>query len=69
MTITELKEKYNERLISIVVTEIVIGGMAKLRDKYPAAEGSPLGIDVRKCFDDMDNSTWDDIRAIIKRSL
>ena len=69
MTITELKEKYNERLISIVVTEIVVGGMAKIREKDPAAEGSPLGIEVRKCFDDMDNSTWSDIRAIIKRSL
>lgn len=69
MGITELKEKYNERLISIVVTEIVVGGMTRIREKDPEAEGSPLGVEVRKCFDDIDGSKWDDIRAIIKRSL
>ena len=69
MGITELKEKYSERLISIVVTEIVVGGMARIREKDPTAEGSPLGVEVRKCFNDIDNSKWDDIRAIIKRSL
>ncbi len=69
MGITELKEKYSERLVSIVVTEIVVGGMARIREKDPAVEGSPLGVEVRKCFDDIDNSKWDDIRAIIKRSL
>lgn len=69
MGITELKEKHSERLVNLTVTEIVLGGLARIREKDPAAEGSPLGIEVRKCFDDIDNSTWDDIRAIIKRSL
>ena len=69
MGITDLKEKYSERLVNLTVTEIVLGGLARIREKDPAAEGSPLGIEVRKCFDDIDNSTWDEIRAIIKRSL
>ncbi len=68
MTITELKQKHTERIIAIAVTEIVISGMARIRERTPK-EGSPLGIDVRKCFEDIDNSTWEDIRAIIKRSL
>lgn len=69
MGITELKEKHSERLVNLTVTEIVLGGLARIREKDRAAEGSPLGIEVRKCFDDIDNSTWDEIRAIIKRSL
>lgn len=69
MGITELKEKHGERLINLTVTEIVLGGMSQIRKKDPAAEGSPLGVEVRKCFDDIDNSTWDEIRAIIKRTL
>lgn len=69
MGITELKEKHGERLINLTVTEIVLGGMSAIRKKDPTAEGSPLGVEVRKCFDDIDNSTWDEIRAIIKRTL
>ena len=69
MGITELKEKYGERLVNLTVTEIVLGGMSQIRQKDPEAEGSPLGVEVRKCFDEIDNSTWDEIRAIIKRTL
>lgn len=67
MTITELKQKHNERIVTIAVTEIVLAGLARIASQE--TDISPLAIDVRKCFDDINNSSWDDIRAIIKRSL
>lgn len=68
MTITDLKAKYNERLIQMAAAEIVIAGLGRIASE-DARPGSPLAEDMRKCFDDINNSSWDDIRAIIKRSL
>lgn len=67
MSITELKQRHNERIITIAVTEIVLAGLARIANQE--TDASPLAVDVRKCFDDINNSSWDDIRAIIKRSL
>ena len=68
MTITELKQKHPERIIGMTVTYIVIAGLSRIASE----EGdytTPLTADVRRCFDDINGSSWDDIRSIIKRSL
>lgn len=68
MMLTELKEKHTERIICQTVTDIVVAGLSRIA----AQDGdytTPLAADVRRCFDDINNSSWDDIRAIIKRSL
>lgn len=68
MNITELKQKHSERIICQAVTDIVIAGLSKIA----ALDGdyvTPLAADIRRCFDDINNSSWEDIRAIIKRSL
>lgn len=68
MTITELKAKYNERIINQTVTDIVVAGISRLA----AEDGdytTPLASEIRRCFDDINESKWDDIRSIVKRSL
>ncbi|MBO7093759.1 MAG: hypothetical protein J6W33_02525 [Spirochaetia bacterium] len=67
MNITELKAKHNERIITIAVTEIILAGLSRIASQEP--DPTPLAVDVKKCFDDINNSNWDDIRAVIKRSL
>ena len=73
MTITELKQKQSERMINMVVTDIVSTGLSKLQaeaveismnDKAPA-----LAKDWAECFNNINSSSWDDIRSIIKRTL
>lgn len=68
MTITELKAKYSERIVEATVTDIVVAGISRLA----AEDGdyvTPLAAEIRRCFDDINASKWDDIRSIIKRSL
>ncbi len=68
MTITELKAKYSERIISQTVTDIVVAGISRIA----AEDGdyvTPLAMEIRRCFDDINESKWDDIRSIVKRSL
>ena len=70
MGITELKQKHNERIINLVVTDIVIAGLTQLKnDGEVKSADNPLVESWKKCFDDINDSSWDDIRAIIKRSL
>ena len=70
MGITELKQKHNERIINLVVTDIVIAGLTQLKnDGEVKSPDNPLVESWKKCFDDINDSSWDDIRAIIKRSL
>ena len=68
MTITELKAKYSERIINQTVTDVVVAGISRIA----AEEGdytTPLASEIRRCFDDINASKWDDIRSIVKRSL
>lgn len=68
MTITELKAKYSERIINQTVTDIVVAGISRIA----AQDGdytTPLASEIRRCFDDINASKWDDIRSIVKRSL
>ena len=68
MKVTELKLKYNERIISQAATEIVAAGLSKIA----ASDGdynTPLAAEIRRCFEDINNSSWDEIRSVIKRML
>lgn len=68
MTITELKAKYSERIINQTVTDVVVAGISRIA----AQDGdytTPLASEIRRCFDDINASKWDDIRSIVKRSL
>ena len=69
MKVTELKLKYNERILNLVVTDIVIAGLKALKEDDVKSPDNPLVESWKKCFDDIDGSSWDDIRAVIKRSL
>lgn len=70
MGITELKQKHNERIINLVVTDIVVAGLkALIEDDDIKSPDNPLVESWKKCFDDINDSSWNDIRAIIKRSL
>lgn len=68
MTYTELKEKHGERILNLVVTDIVMQGLIRVRET-PRDDKSPLGAVISSCFEDIDAGTWDEIRAAIKRSL
>lgn len=70
MGITELKQKHSERIINRVVTDIVMAGLSKLKtDEEVNSPDNPLVESAKRCIDDINDSSWDDIRAIIKRSL
>lgn len=70
MGITELKNKHTERMINLVSTDIVIAGLRELVRVYANKEiNDPLAEDFKMCLDDINGSTWEEIRSIIKRTL
>ena len=68
MDYISLKEKHGERIISLVVTDIVMQGLIRMRE-MPRDDYTALGAVIDSCFEDIDAGTWDEIRAAIKRSL
>ena len=68
MNITELKSKHGERIISLVVSDIVVAGLSRIANE-PSPRQDQLAESCRACFNDINASGWDDIRAIVKRSL
>ncbi len=72
MNITELRKAHNERIINLVVSDIVVAGLGKLMDTVSSGKvdkTNPLTESWAKCLEDISESKWDDIRAVIKRSL
>lgn len=69
MKVTELKLKHNERILNLVVTDIVVAGLKSLKEDDVKSPDNPLVESWKRCFDDINDSSWDDIRAVIKRSL
>ena len=70
MGITELKTRHTERMINLVSTDIVIAGLRELVRVYANKEiNDPLAEDFKMCLDDINGSTWEEIRSIIKRTL
>ena len=68
MDYISLKEKHGERIINLVVTDIVMQGLIRMRE-VPREDKTALGAVISSCFEDIDAGTWDEIRAAIKRSL
>lgn len=66
MTIVEAKEKYGERILSLVATEIVASGLDQVKESDTR---TALDVVFQNCVDDLSSSSWDEIRSIIKRSL
>ena len=72
VNITELKALHGERVINLVVSDIVVSGLAKLMDSVKQGKidkDNPLNAAWVDCLTNINGSKWDDIRAIIKRSL
>lgn len=72
MNITELKALHGERVVNLVVSDIVMSGLGKLMDSVKSGKigkDNPLNAAWVDCLTNINNSKWDDIRAIIKRSL
>ena len=62
-----IKGKHGERLLSLASTDIVLAGMKALLQE--PEEKSPLTAQVQECIRDINSGSWDEIRAVIKRSL
>ena len=72
VNITELKALHGERVINLVVSDIVVSGLAKLMDSVKQGKidkDNPLNAAWVDCLANINGSKWDDIRSIIKRSL
>lgn len=67
MTYPELKEKYGEKLISLVTTEAVLAGLRNLKGAY--SEEDPFESRCRAALADINSGSWDEIRSTFKRSL
>ena len=67
MGFIELREKYGERMLSMCATDIVIQGIKFMKEHYD--DRSALGRDLKACMEDIDAGSWDEIRAVIKRTL
>lgn len=63
----EIREKYGERMLSMAAADIVIQGIKCMLEHYD--ERSSLGKDLKACMEDINSGSWDEIRAVIKRSL
>lgn len=74
MTYSDLKEKHGERLLSRAATDIVLTGIRGLKEhlerdpEYPE-EKSALERELISLIDDINSGSWDEVRAVIKRSL
>ena len=68
MTYPELKDKHGERILNLVVTDIVMQGLIAVRE-HKRDDLSALGAVISSCFEDIDSGSWDEIRSAIKRSL
>lgn len=67
MGFIEIREKYGERMLSMVATDIVQQGIRFLQEHYD--DRSSLGKEMKACIEDINSGSWDEIRAVIKRTL
>lgn len=67
MTITEIREKYGDRVLSRAVSEIVIAGIETVKKR--GNDGHSIDVVVAAVAEDIDASDWQDVRSIIKRTL
>ena len=67
MGFIEIREKYGERMLSMVATDVVLAGLRSLQEHYD--DRSALGREMKACIEDINSGSWDEIRAVIKRML
>lgn len=67
MTFTDFKDKYGDRVVSLAVSEIVREGLEAVIAKGDT--GRPMEITIAAVASDLMKQEWNDVRAVIKRSL
>lgn len=67
MTLAEFKEKYGERVLTLVATEIVKAGLDVVKEE--GITGRPMEVTTAAVAEDLIKADWNDVRAVIKRNL
>lgn len=67
MTLAEFKEKYGERVLTLVATEIVKSGLDVVKEE--GITGRPMEVTIAAVAEDLIKADWNDVRAVIKRNL
>lgn len=67
MTITQMREKYGERVLNRAVTDIVVAGIEAMKERDET--GRPSEIVSALVAKDIEASEWNDVRSIVKRML
>lgn len=67
MNYMEFKDKYGDRVVSLAVSELVREGLEAVAAKGDT--GRPMEITIAAVASDLMKSEWNDVRAVIKRSL
>lgn len=67
MTLAEFKEKYGERVLTLVATEIVKAGVDVVKEE--GITGRPMEVTIAAVAEDLIKADWNDVRAVIKRNL
>lgn len=67
MTLAEFKEKYGERVLTLVATEIVKAGLDVVKEE--GITGRPMEVTIAAVAEDLIKADWNDVRAVIKRNL
>ena len=67
MTLAEFKERYGERVLTLVATEIVKAGLDVVKEE--GITGRPMEVTIAAVAEDLIKADWTDVRAVIKRNL
>jgi len=67
MQYMNFKDKYGDRVVSLAVSEIVREGLEAVMAKGDS--GRPMEITIAAVASDLMKQDWNDVRAVIKRSL
>ena len=67
MSLAEFKEKYGERVLTLVATEIVKAGLDVVKEE--GITGRPMEVTIAAVAEDLIKADWNDVRAVIKRNL
>ncbi len=64
--ITEIRARHGEKVLQLTVTSIITEGINSMLAEDPQ---SPIGKAVQACLKEIIAQEWNDIRAIIKKTL
>ena len=63
----DIKEKYGERVISLLAAEIVKAGIERVKEYGESARAMDITLSV--AASEIDNQDWNIVRSLIKRYL